>query len=263
VKGYIKRLVVLVCLLGLAICKVYAQTGDKLVNKDLPAMPNPPRLVNDFAHVLSADDAQRLENKLVHYNDSTSTQITIVVMPSVDDDIASFGARLGDFWGIGRKQKDNGILISIDMAHHHVNIATGRGAEGAVPDVTARKIIDNYITPNFRNQDYYKGLDQATTAVMQAMAGEFKGDGDNNPLAGNNKYYILAFIILFIVFSIMRGNGGNRGGNYGSNGFLWGLGTGMLMGGGRGGSGFGGGGGGGFGGFGGGSFGGGGASGSW
>ena len=250
-KTYMKKLFALVIMLWVAFGSVSAQS-----NKDLPAKPNPPRLVNDFANVLSASDVQQLERKLDAYNDSTSSQITIVIMPSIDDDIAEFGARLGDYWGIGRKQKDNGILVSIDMASHKVNIATGRGVEGLIPDVTARKIIDSYITPNFRQQKYYDGLDQATTAIMQAMAGEFKGSG--SPLKDKSTYFILAIIILVIVFFVISGNsGGGRNGSYGSGGF-WPL---LFMGGGSGNSG--GGGGGGFGGFGGGSFGGGGASGSW
>jgi len=249
VKTSMKKLFALVIMLWFALNSISAQS-----NKDLPAKPNPPRLVNDFANVLSASDVQQLERKLDAYNDSTSTQITIVIMPSIDDDIAEFGARLGDYWGIGRKQKDNGVLVSIDMASHKVNIATGRGVEGSIPDVTARKIIDSYITPNFRQQQYYNGLDQATTAIMQAMAGEFKGGG--SPLKDKSTYFILAIIILVIVFFVISGNsGGGRNGSYGSGGF-WPL---LFMGGGSGS----GGGSGGFGGFGGGSFGGGGASGSW
>jgi uncharacterized protein len=242
-----KRLFVLFALLWFATDNISAQN-----NKDLPPKPNPPRLVNDFANVLSSGEVQQLESKLVAYNDSTSTQITIVILPSVDDDIAEFGARLGDYWGIGRKQKDNGILITIAMQSHGVNIATGRGAEGAVPDVTAKRIIEDYISPNFKQQNYYQGLDKATTAIMQAMAGEFKG---SPPEAGKNSaYFILAIVFLIIVFFIMSGNGKGGSGHYGSTGF-WPL---LFMGGGSGG-----GGGGGFGGFGGGSFGGGGASGSW
>ena len=247
-----KKLFVLFALLWFATGNISAQN-----NKDLPPKPNPPRLVNDFANVLSAGEIQQLESKLVAYNDSTSTQITIVILPSVDDDIAEFGARLGDYWGIGRKQKDNGILITIAMQSHGVNIATGRGAEGAVPDVTAKRIIEDYISPNFKQQNYYQGLDKATTAIMQAMAGEFKG---SPPAAGNNKaYFILAIVFLILVFSVMSGNGKGGSGHYGSTGF-WPL---LFMGGGSGSGGGFGGGGGGFGGFGGGSFGGGGASGSW
>src|ERR1700722_13506539 len=98
-------------LLWFAVCNVSAQDSKEIQNKDLPAKPNPPRLVNDFANMLAPGEIQQLESKLVAYNDSTSTQITIVIMPSIDDDIASFGARLGDYWCIGRKQKDNGILV--------------------------------------------------------------------------------------------------------------------------------------------------------
>jgi uncharacterized protein len=248
-----KKLLALLLVIWCGIGNISAQN-----NSDLPPKPSPPRLVNDFAHVLSANEIQQLESKLVAYNDSTSTQITIVIVPSVTDDIAEFGARLGDYWGIGRKQKDNGILITIAMQSHSINIATGRGAEGAVPDVTAKHIIEDYITPNFKQQNYYLGLDQATTAIMQAMAGQFKG----TPPAKDNSgvYFILAIIFFVIICFIVSGNGKGGSGHYGSTGF-WPL---LFMGGGSGGgSGFGGGGGGGFGGFGGGSFGGGGASGSW
>jgi len=267
VKTYIKSLLLFVSLLVFSASCVFAQEGKDIQDKDLPKAPNPPRLVNDFANVLSGGEAQQLESKLVAYNDSTSTQITIVIMPQVDDDIANFAARLGDAWGIGRKHKDNGVLITIDMGGHHVNIATGKGVEGAIPDVTARKIIDQFITPNFKQQQYYTGLDQATTAVMQALAGQFKGDGAPQGKDNSNAYFILALIVIIIIFSVLRGNkGGGSGGSYGSNGFLWGLGAGLMSGGrgfgGGGGGGFGGGGG-GFGGFGGGGFGGGGASGSW
>ncbi|HTA81890.1 MAG TPA: TPM domain-containing protein [Bacteroidia bacterium] len=251
-KTYIKKIISLFVFIWLAFGTLYAQN-----NKDLPAKPNPPRLVNDFANVLSGDQVQMLESKLVAYDDSTSTQITIVIMPSVDDDIAEFGARLGDYWGIGRKQKDNGILITISMQPHGVDIATGRGAEGAVTDITSKHIIEQFITPNFRQQNYYQGLDLATTAIMQTMRGEFKADAPANT-KDYSKYFILAVVLLFIIFSIFSGGGG-KSGHYGSGGF-WPL---MFLGGGGSGSGFGGGGGGGFGGFGGGSFGGGGASGSW
>lgn len=263
-KTHLKSILLFVTLLVFSVGAVFAQDGKEIQNKDLPKAPNPPRLVNDFANILQPGEVQQLENKLDRYNDTTSTQVTIVIMPSIDDDIADFAARLGDYWGIGQKHKDNGVLLTIDMEHHHVNISTGRGSEGAIPDVTAKAIIDQFITPNFKQQQYYTGLDQATTAIMQALAGQFKGNGGAQNNANSSTYIILAVIMLFIIFSVLRGNGRNNGGGtYGSSGFWWGLGAGLMSGGGRSGGGGFGGGGGGFGGFGGGGFGGGGASGSW
>lgn len=264
-KTHLKSILLFVTLLVFSVGAAFAQDGKEIQNKDLPKALNPPRLVNDFANILQPGEVQQLENKLDRYNDTTSTQVTIVIMPSIDDDIADFAARLGDYWGIGRKHKDNGVLLTVDMEHHHVNISTGRGVEGAIPDVTAKAIIDQFITPNFKQQQYYTGLDQATTAIMQALAGQFKGNGGEQNGANSSTYIILAIIMLFIIFSVLRGNGRNNGGGtYGSSGFWWGLGAGLMSGGGgrSGGGGFGGGGG-GFGGFGGGGFGGGGASGSW
>ena len=254
----IKRLLVVVGLVWFAVCTAFAQE-----NKDLPPKPNPAMAVNDYANILSAGEKQALEVKLDKYRDSTSTRITIVIMPSIDDDISDFSFRLGDAWGIGKKQVDNGVLITIAMASHGIFIATGKGVEGAIPDVTAKAIIENYITPNFKQQNYYQGLDQGTTAIMQALAGEFK---ENQTGSGNfNGYLILGFIILIIILSIIfRNRGGGKGGYYSSGGFwpMLFLGGGGGFGGSSGGGGFGGGGG--FsGGFGGGSFGGGGAGGSW
>jgi uncharacterized protein len=248
-----KKALILVGLLWFSASYVFAQN-----NKDLPPKPNPPVPVNDFAHVLSAGEIQQLDKKLNYYNDSTSTQIGIVIMPSIDDDIADFGARLGEYWGLGGKRTDNGVLIVIAMNPHGVTIATGKGVEGAIPDVTAKQIIDNYITPNFKQQNYYQGLDQATTAIMQCLAGQFKGNPTNTDYSG---YFILGFIILIIFLSIIFRNRGGKGGAFSSGGFFP-----IFLGGGFGGGGsggFGGGGGSFSGGFGGGSFGGGGASGSW
>jgi uncharacterized protein len=93
---------------------------------DFPALPNPPKLVNDFSNTLSSDEVQRLERKLTAYNDSTSTQVTIVMIRSLGPyDISDYAFQLGDRWGIGQKDLDNGILILAAMSDRKVFIATG------------------------------------------------------------------------------------------------------------------------------------------
>lgn len=243
-----------------------------LMAKEVPPAPNPPKLVNDFVGVLSSGEVQALEQKLVAYDDSTSTQIAIVIEETIDgDDVFEYSHRLATAWGIGRQGKNNGILIYVALADRKLWIQTGYGTEGFLPDAMAKRIIERIIAPNFRNQNYYNGLDEATGAIMQLGSGEYvnedTGEGGGFPFA---VLIILAIIFIVIVIIIGKSGGGggggyNRGGRYNSGGgwiFFPPTGGGGWSGGG-GGSGWSGGGGGGFGGFGGGGFGGGGAGGSW
>jgi uncharacterized protein len=234
------------------------------------------QLVMDSTGILSPDERQTLENKLDAYNDSTSTQIAVVILHNVQgDDINDFGQQLGRAWGIGEKGKNNGILVLVALDVHQVSIQTGYGAEGAVTDQATNEIIHNDIIPNFRQKAYYQGLDAATSDLIKLMKGEYKGTGGNRarqeqPSGGG--IFVVIFIVVIILIVIFRGRGGGGqviGG--GGSPWLWFLG-GALLGRGSGGwggfSGGGGGfggdsGGGGFGGFGGGDFGGGGSSGSW
>ncbi|HZY38107.1 MAG TPA: TPM domain-containing protein [Mucilaginibacter sp.] len=234
------------------------------------------QLVLDSTGTLSQGETQMLESKLDAYNDSTSTQIAVVILHNVQgDDPNDFGQKLGRAWGIGEKGKNNGILILVGLDVHKVSIQTGYGAEGDVTDLATAEIIRNDIVPNFRQKAYYQGLDAATSDLIKLMKGEYKGTGRHSAReeqSSGRGAFIIIFIIIFILIAIFRGKGGGGqviGG--GGSPWLWFLG-GALLGRGSGGwggfSGGGGGfggdsGGGGFGGFGGGDFGGGGSSGSW
>jgi uncharacterized protein len=230
-------------------------------------------LVTDYTNTLTAEEKQSLENKLVAFNDSTSTQIAVVIIKSVGEyDIDEYGARLGNKWGIGQAGKNNGVLILVALGDRKLTIQTGYGVEGALPDVVAYQIRENYINPRFREGDYYGGLNAGIDQIIKYTKGEYaapkkaksKKGGDGGP-AGF--IIIIVVIILLIIFRKGGGGGGQVIGSRGSaSPFWWLLAGSMLNSGGRGGGGgFGGfsGGGGGFGGFGGGSFGGGGSGGSW
>ena len=236
----------------------------------LPPKPNPPKLVNDFTNTLTSDQTQALESKLDAYDDSTTVQIAVVIISTVDgDDIAQYNVALGRAWGVGGKEFNNGVVLLIAKDDRRMNIATGYGAEGALPDVTAKRIIEDEIKPYFKGNDYYSGINNGVDKIMKALKGEYKAPaGYNKGKGGFNfgRIIFAIFIIIIILSSFFGGRGG--GGSYmsrrGAAGWI--IPT-LLSGGGGGGwSGGGGGGssgGGGFGGFGGGSFGGGGASGSW
>lgn len=248
-------------------------------SQEFPEKPN--TLVTDYTNTLSGDDKAKLENKLVAFNDSTSTQIAVVIMKSVGEyDINEYGAMLGRKWGIGQQGKNNGIVLLVALNDHKLSIQTGYGAEGALPDAITQDIIQKDIKPRFKAGDYYGGLDAGTDDIIKYMKGEYKADPNQRKgKGGGAPAGLVFFIVIFILIIVFRKRGGGGGGGQiigsrgGASPFWWFLAGSAL---GRssrgdwggfsgGGSGWGGGsgGGGGFGGFGGGSFGGGGSSGSW
>lgn len=240
-------------------------------DKDFPPPPNPPRLVNDLAGFLKGREEAQMEEKLRAYNDSTSTQIAIVTVESIGQyDIADYTVQLYNKWGIGGKQKDNGILILAAREQRKIWITTGYGMEGALPDGLLGQIIRDVMEPNFKDGNFYTGFDEAVDAIILAAKGEYKAEpkAEARKGGGVGTGIVLFIIILVLVGIIGRGGrgGGGGGGMLDSAGWIAAA---MLSNRHRSSSGWGGGGwggssgGGGFGGFGGGSSGGGGAGGSW
>ena len=264
------------------LCLVILFISSFLYAQNIPQRPNPPHLVNDLAGVLSPEQEQILEDKLVALDDSTSNQIAIVLIKSLDDyPIEDYSLKILRGWGIGSKKNNNGVLILASIDDHKVRIETGYGLEGAIPDITADNIIENDIVPAFKQENFYQGLNAATDDLIKAAAGEYhdvrQTSDDNTGGKGGGSLLGIIIIIIIILIVIRRGGGGKGGGmmsrrGYGGLGpFILGNMLGNSLGGGSrggwgnsGGGGWsGGGGGGGFGGFGGGGGGGGGASGSW
>jgi uncharacterized protein len=221
----------------------------------------------DFTNTLSAQELNALEADLARFEDSTSNQLVVVIIPTTGgEDIEGFALRTAEANRIGQKGKDNGILLLIAKDDRKMRIEVGYGLEGVLPDGLAGQIIRREIAPNFRIGDYYAGVKSGVDAIMAATRNEYKAEpkGEKFDLAP----LIFMAIFLLAMFLLMRnarrhsafrrrgripmyfpgGGGGWGGGGYSSGG--WGSS---------------GGGGGGFGGFsgGGGSFGGGGSSGSW
>ena len=259
-----KKIQFIIVILSIFICAagVFAQT--------LPEKPNPPRLVNDFAGVLSTAEENALEQKLVRLNDTTSTQIAIVTINTyVDYDRAQYTFELANKCGIGQTDKNNGVLFTIAINDRKYFTATGYGAEGALPDAIIKRIEEQTFPPNFRAGNYYQGLNEATTLMARAIAGEYEADNTQASEGGGGSgmnFIFLLVIIIIIIAVIKRGGRGGRGGGgryYGGGGGFFPPFITLGRGGSFGGGGFDGGGGGGFGGFGGGSFGGGGAGGDW
>ncbi len=225
-------------------------------SKEIPHSPEPARLINDFAKVIGPADANQLESKLKTYFDSTSTQIVVVIENTLEgDDIFDYCQRLAQSWGIGNKDKNNGVLLYIAIDDRKIRIHTGYGMEATITDALSKRIINEIIKPYFKQALYAEGIDAATTAIMQAAAGEFINDLPKHKKNELSLFQLLLILGVLLLFFIFRNKGGGRNG-----GFRRGFGTPYY---GSFGSGGFSGGDSGFGGFGGGSFGGGGSSGSW
>lgn len=236
------------------------------VEKVIPTPFSPPRLFNDFTpggKFLTSEQAASIEKSLIAFDDSTSNQIAVVIVETLEGYTANeFATALGRQWGVGSKQFNNGIVLLISTGgksgDRDAYIATGYGLEGAIPDVVADAIIENELIPYFKEGNYYKGLDQAIAALQRASAGEYHVAREKE-VEVSPGLTLLLLIILILLFAKGKSGGGgmiNRRGHQGWSGSPW-------VGGGWSGGGFGGSSGGGFGGFGGGGFGGGGAGGKW
>jgi len=207
------------------------------------------------------------------YNDTTSTQIVVITVNSLQgNDVAIYATELAHKWGIGQADKDNGILILASKDDRKITIRTGYGVEHLLTDALSRRIIENIITPEFKQGNFYGGFDKATSVIMQIMNGEYQGEPQADNFIGNGipfELIFFLFIVLIMMLSRKNRRGGGKNGGKKSGGFslldaiiLSNMGRGSYGGGGFGGGsssggGFGGGG------FGGGGFGGGGASGGW
>lgn len=242
---------------------------------EIPERPEPPRLVNDFAGILSENEYGLLTKKLEDFARETSTQIVIVTVKDLEGyDPGDYAFRIGDKWGVGQKGKENGVIILVKPKYGNergrIFIATGYGLESVLPDAIVNgAIINTEIIPEFQNDNYYKGLDNGISVIMDITRGEYSAEfyEANQSDSVEAIIVIIILIIIFIVIPWLRHrsrrfyspgkdspfwttmgmpSSGRHSGTFGS--FSSGSGS------------FGGG---GFGGFGGGSFGGGGAGGSW
>ena len=242
----------------------------------IDVIPPSGKWVTDLGDMLSSSEENRLSQKLATYADTTSTQIVIVTLVSLDGvPPADYAIELGRSWKVGQQGQDNGVVILASRNDRKLFIATGYGLEGAIPDVIANRIIEDLMVPSFRDGRFYDGFSRAVDALIDAARGEFaaspRSGGGGGIDADDLVTLIWIAIIIFIFIRRSSGHGGKgrrrRGGGFPV--ILWGPSFGSDFGsrGGFGGGGFGGGGfgGGGFGGFGGGggSFGGGGAGGGW
>lgn len=240
----------------------------------IPEIPKLQTSVYDYANILSANEKAQLEEKLIRYSDSTTTQIVVITIESLKgEDVSQLATKWGQTWGIGGTAKDdNGVIILVARDERKIAINPGYGLEDRLTAGIGGEIIRNIIVPEFKAGSYYNGLDKGADALFDVFKGKYKGTRKQNK---QKDFPILPIIIIVIVILVILSKNKKGGGNSGSSGggpslldiiILSSLGRnsgGGGFGGGSSGGGFGGGGGGFGGGFGGGGFSGGGSSGGW
>lgn len=229
-------------------------------------------LVFDYGAILTQQQNNYLQQKLIAYNDSTGTQIVLFTIDELGKyDLELTAAKIGESWGVGQQEEDNGMVILISEKDRVMTIQGGYGMQAKMPATLQKIIIDQHFATNFRQGDYFAGINQGTDAIFAVLAGQYKAPDkqkDQTPFFAVVLFLVLFFLVFYLAikFGGRGGRGNHRGGkkyrtsswddiiinNTGSRSWS----SGSSWGGSGGSSG-------GFGGFGGGSFGGGGASGSW
>jgi uncharacterized protein len=227
---------------------------------NLPDPPSPARLyVNlskEFPNFLSPSEAETLEKDLQNFEKETSNEIVVVIVDNFNGyERDEFAFKLGEKWKVGKEKEDNGIVILIKPTKTDGKrtsfIATGRGLEGAIPDITCKRIVEKELNPNLKNNRNYDGIKASVEVLKKLAKGEYNHkDYDKE---GTMPWWVVLLIIIGIIIFIIIGRRNGGGFTSGSSGFFYGGGFGKGSGGSSGG----------FGGFGGGSFGGGGAGGDW
>jgi len=184
----------------------------------IPKKPTLQTSVYDYAKLLSTSQKIALENKLIKYSDSTSTQIVVATVETIKgEDIGILTPKWAHEWGIGQAKEDNGVFILLAKKERKIWISPGYGVEYKLTAGITGTIVRNIIIPEFRKGDYYAGLDKGSDAIFQVLNGTFKNKQTNKK--GKPDDYsgfitaFIVFIILMILFSKKNRGGGNNRGN--------------------------------------------------
>jgi uncharacterized protein len=202
-------LALLFFLLGQTICPVF---GDTL-------LPVPPHFFNDYAGIVNSGTAAALNQKLADFERETSNQLMVVIYPkyTAKTSLEDYAQQVYRAWKVGQAERDNGAILFVFVQDRKMRIHTGRGLEGALPDAICKRIIEERITPYFRQQDFDGGLAAGVNAMVAATRGEYKGTGltvnqrkvqRTAPGPGLSFLIFILFVIIFIIIPAIRRRGG-------------------------------------------------------
>jgi uncharacterized protein len=169
--------------------------------------PKPDRYFNDYASVVSKEAAQRFNEQLAQFERDTSDQVVVAIFPKMqsDSDIADYTQRVAQTWGVGQKERRNGVVLFVFVQDRKMFIQVGYGLEGALPDATTFDITERHIKPLFRAGNYEAGLATGIDLIFKAIRGEYKGSGKTvaEQKRGSGFSGLLPFLIFVIVLIII------------------------------------------------------------
>lgn len=195
----------------------YALLSFQLIAQKNQYIPDKPHAwVNDYADLFNSDEENYLNNKLAYFEDSTSTQIFIVSLNDHGNTpIELMGAEFGEEWRVGQKDSQNGMIILIYPNDREITIQTGYGLEEFIPDALAKRIIENEIKPNFRNNDYFVGIDEATDVIFSLLSGEFTANEYSSQNGENPASSIFGLLFIALMFFLFFGQSRRRSRQHG------------------------------------------------
>lgn len=171
---------------------------------------SPAGFVNDYAGLLQAAEKTDLESKLTQFNASSSNELAIVTIKSLEGDtIENFANQLFADWRIGQAKKDNGVLLLVALNDRKMRIETGYGLEGALPDATANQIITKTLRPAFQANNYYEGINKAADQIIAATYGEYQAEPDKPGGFDFGKLdfefiFFLGFVLINVLAALWR-----------------------------------------------------------
>lgn len=196
------------------------QTG--FAQFDIPEKPSKTEeqtSVYDYINLLSSSQKHHLEQKLIRYSDTTSTQIVVAIISTTKgENIGLLAPKWAHQWGIGQAKEDNGVFVLLAKDDRKIWISPGYGVEHKLTAGITGQLIRDVIIPEFKNNDYYSGLDKGTDAIFQVLKGEYQGTRSSNNSDGFPFIVIVFLIIMFIIFIIAISKHKRGGGNNGRNG---------------------------------------------
>lgn len=189
----------------LAACLLFLVSGN--LRAELTPIPALNTRVTDLTQTLSSEQQSQLEAKLAAFEQEKGSQIAVLIVPTtMPEAIEQFSIRVADSWKLGREKQDDGVLMLVAKDDRKMRIEVGYGLEGAIPDLIAKRIITEIMTPYFKRGDFYGGINQATDQIMRLISGE-QLPAPQQARSGSVQLWDMLYFILigaFVIGGILR-----------------------------------------------------------
>jgi uncharacterized protein len=179
-----------------------------LARAEVPVPPLTAR-VTDLTATLNAQQQAALEQKLAAFEAKKGSQIAVLIVPTTQPEtVEQYSIRVAEQWKLGRRGVDDGVLLLVAMKDRAVRIEVGYGLEGALPDATAKRIVEEYIVPRFKQSDFNGGIVAGTDYIIKVIQGEAlpppQARRPASPVSGFENLLVIGFFLVFVIGGILR-----------------------------------------------------------